>query len=116
MAVTAIKEELENINLYSEGSSRLLREKVTQKLNLGKETIIIGNGEDDSIDLIGTAFIDDGDEVITGEITFPAYETTTKIMGGTLIPVKLKEQVSSKEELVACNFTDKKDIELKETI
>ena len=40
---------------------------------------------------MGTAFIDDSDEVITGEITFPAYETTTKIMGGTLIPVKLKE-------------------------
>ena len=65
---------------------------------------------------MGTAFIDDSDEVIIGEITFPAYETTTKIMGGTLIPVKLKVQVSSKEELVSCNFTDKKVIELKETI
>lgn len=80
MAVIAIKEELENINLYSEGSSRLLREKVAQKLCLDKETIIIGNGEDDSIDLIGTAFIDDSNEVINGEITFLAYETTTKIM------------------------------------
>ena len=46
---------------------------------------------DNSRGLMGTAFIDDSDEVITGEITFPAYETTTKIMGGTLIPVKLKE-------------------------
>jgi len=53
--------------------------------------IIIGNGEDDIIDLIGMAFINEGDEVITGEITFPAYETAAKIMGGKLIPVKLKE-------------------------
>ena len=53
--------------------------------------IIIGNGEDDIIDLIGMAFINEGDEVITGEITFPAYETTTKIMGGKLILIKLKD-------------------------
>jgi histidinol-phosphate aminotransferase len=31
------------------------------------------------------------DEVITGEITFPAYETITKIMGGKFISVKLKD-------------------------
>lgn len=86
MTVIAIKEELENVNLYPEGSSKLLREKVTQKLNLDKETNIISNDEDNSIDLMGTAFIDDSDEV------------------------------SSKEELVSCNFTDKKAIELKETI
>ncbi len=90
LAVVAIKEELKNINLYPEGSSILLREKLAQRLSIDKEMIIIGNGEDDLIDLIGMAFINDGDEVITGEITFPAYETITKIMGGKLISVKLK--------------------------
>ena len=50
--------------------------------------IIIGNGADDIIDLIGMTFINDGDEVITGEITFPAYETAAKIMGGKIIPNK----------------------------
>ena len=34
----------------------------------------------DIIDLIGMAFINDGDEVIIGEITFPAYETAAKII------------------------------------
>jgi len=90
LAVEAIKKEVENINLYPEGSSRLLREKIAHKLNLDKEMIIIGNGADDVIGLIGMAFINEGDEVITGEITFPAYETITKIMGGKLISVKLK--------------------------
>jgi histidinol-phosphate aminotransferase len=91
LAVAAIKEELENINLYPEGSSSVLREKLAQILSINKEMIIIGNGEDDIIDLIGMTFINDGDEVITGEITFPAYETAAKIMGGKLISVKLKD-------------------------
>jgi len=91
LALEAIREEIENINLYPEGSSRLLREKIAYKLNLNKEMIIVGNGADNIIGLVGMAFINEGDEVITGEITFPAYETITKIMGGKLILVKLKD-------------------------
>jgi histidinol-phosphate aminotransferase len=90
-AIEAIKKEIKNINLYPEGSSSLLREKLAHRLSIDKEMIIIGNGEDDIIDLIGMAFINEGDEVITGAITFPAYETAAKIMGGKLIPVKLKD-------------------------
>jgi histidinol-phosphate aminotransferase len=91
LAIEAIKKEIKNINLYPEGSSSLLREKLAHRLSIDKEMIIVGNGADNVIDLIGMAFINNGDEVITGEITFPAYETITKIMGGKLISVKLKD-------------------------
>ena len=91
LAIEAIKKEIKNINLYPEGSSSLLREKLAHRLNIDKEMIIVGNGADNVIDLIGMAFINDGDGVITGEITFPAYETITKIMGGKLILIKLKD-------------------------
>ena len=91
LAVEAIKKEIENIYLYPEGSSRALREKLAHKLKLDKEMLIVGNGADNIIDLVGMAFINEGDEVITGEITFPAYETITKIMGGKLISIKLKD-------------------------
>ena len=100
LAVEAIKKEVENINLYPEGSSRALREKIAHKLNLDKEMIIIGNGGDNIIDLIGMAFINEDDEVIIGEITFPAYETITKIMGGELISVKLKNFRFDLEEII----------------
>ena len=99
LAIKAIKEEIENINLYPEGSSRLLREKIAYKLNLNKEMIIVGNGADNIIGLVGMAFINEGDEVITGEITFPAYKTITKIMGGKIISVKLKDYTYDLEEI-----------------
>jgi len=99
LAVKAIKEEIENINLYPEGSSIILREKLAHKLKINKEMIIVANGADDVIDLIGMAFINKGDEVITGEITFPAYEITAKIMGGKIILVKLKDYTYDLEEI-----------------
>jgi len=100
LAIEAVKNEIENINLYPESSSRLLREKLAHKLKVAKEMIIVGNGEDDIIDLIGMAFINEADEVITGEITFPAYETAVKIMGGKLISVKLKNFRFDLEEII----------------
>ncbi|MBU4361233.1 histidinol-phosphate transaminase [bacterium] len=100
LAVEAIKKEVENINLYPEGSSRLLREKIAHKLKIDKEMIIVGNGADNIIALVGSAFINEGDEIITGEITFPAYETITKIMGGKLISVKLKNFYFDLEEII----------------
>jgi len=62
--------------------------------------IICGNGADDVIDLIGMAFINDGDEVITSEATFPAYRTAVKIMGGKFISIKLKDFRFDLEEII----------------
>jgi len=91
LAIEAIIKEAKNINLYPEATSRLLREKLSEKLKIDKEMIICGNGADDVIDLVGMSFINEGDEVITSETTFPAYRTAVKIMGGKFISVKLKD-------------------------
>ena len=91
LAVEAVIREVKRINLYPEATSRLLREKLADKLKIDKEMIICGNGADDVIDLVGMAFINEGDEVITSETTFPAYRTAVKIMGGKFITVKLKD-------------------------
>lgn len=99
LAVEAVKKEAENINLYPEATSRLLREKLAHKLKIDKEMIIFGNGADDVIDLIGMAFVNEGDEVITSETTFPAYRTAAKIMGGKLISVKLHDYAFNLEEI-----------------
>ena len=99
LAIEAIKNEIENINRYPEATSRLLREKLSHKLKIDKEMIIVGNGADDVIDLIGMAFINEGDEIITGETTFPAYSIAAKIMGGELTSVKLQNFRFDLEEI-----------------
>ena len=102
LALEAIKKEIKNINLYPEGSSMVLREKLAHKLSLDPDMIIVGNGADNIIDLVGMAFINEGDEVIAGEVTFPAYETITTIMGGKFLPVKLKDYSLDLEEMSRC--------------
>ena len=99
LAVEAVLKEAKNIHLYPEATSRLLREKIADKLKIDKEMIIFGNGADDILDLIGMAYINESDEVITSKATFPAYRTAVKIMGGKFISVNLKDFRFNLEEI-----------------
>ncbi len=56
-----------------------------------KKWIVISNGADNLILMIANAFVNEGDEVIMADPTFPVYTNVTQIMGGKVIKVKLKD-------------------------
>ena len=89
-AIKAIEAELGNIFRYPDPSCTLLRSAMAMRLGVGEEMITLANGCDNIIFMIGAAFINEGDEVIMAEPTFPVYESVTRIMGGRPVPVKLK--------------------------
>lgn len=90
-AIEAMIQALRDTNLYPEGSSRKLRQRVAANFGIDENMVIFSNGADNILALIGQGFIDEGDEVIIGDPTFSVYETVTKIMGGKIIKVPLKE-------------------------
>jgi histidinol-phosphate aminotransferase len=113
-AIRAIEAELENVFRYPDPSCTVLRGAIAMRLGVGEEMITLANGCDNIIYMIGAAFINEGDEVIMAEPTFPVYESVARIMGGMPVPVKLKnnthdldgmaERISPKTKLVfLCN-------------
>ncbi|MCM3766894.1 histidinol-phosphate transaminase [Neobacillus niacini] len=89
-AVEAMQKAIFDSQLYPESTSRELREKLGSMHNIHPDQFLIGNGADNVITLIGTAYINPGDEVIYCTPTFPAYRTITLLMGGTPIEVPLQ--------------------------
>ena len=89
-ALRAIEEDLGNIFRYPDPSCTQLRRALAKRLGVTDEMVTLANGCDNIILMIGAAFINEGDEVIMAEPTFPVYESVTRIMGGRPIPVKLK--------------------------
>lgn len=91
---TKVKEEiakhLDNLSLYPDGNARLLKEKISEKLNLPTVNILPSSGSDEMIDLISKAYINPGDEILMADITFPRYIQTATIMGGVPVVVPLK--------------------------
>ncbi len=92
-AIKAIEGELNNISRYPDPSCTLLRRAMAKKLGVREDMITVANGCDNIIYMIGAAFINEGDEVIMADPTFPVYESVTRIMGGRPVPVKLMDYI-----------------------
>ena len=90
-AVEAMSQELPTIYLYPDGPCLLLRQALAQKFSLSERMVVISNGADNLILMIANAFVNEGDEVVMADPTFPVYTNVTQIMGGKVIKVKLKD-------------------------
>jgi histidinol-phosphate aminotransferase len=81
---------LEEANLYPDGNSTLIKEKVAEKYGISPEMILPTCGSDEMIDLIAKTFIDKGSEVVMAEITFPRYYVTSMMMGASIKKIPMK--------------------------
>ena len=90
-ALTAIREELPNIHLYPEGPCTDLRQAIARKFSIPDGMVIVSNGTDNLILMIASAFVNQGEEVVVADPTFPVYTSATQIMGGRPIKVRLKD-------------------------
>ncbi len=74
LALKAIRENLDNLHYYPDGSCAILREKLARKLGFSPSSFIFGNGVDELIHFICLAFLDEGEEAIMGDPSFVRYE------------------------------------------
>ncbi len=105
-AVTAIKEALDNLHRYPDGSCYYLSQSLAHKTGMGPEEIVFGNGSNEIIGLLVDAFLQPGEEVITSHPTFLMYQKFVQIQGGTNKVVELKDMQHDLEGILAA-VTDK---------
>ena len=87
----ALRNELTNINQYPDGSSYLLRRALSEKYDIDSDMVIITNGGDELLYLLGSCFISPDDEIITGEYGFSTYEIVGNLYGAKIIRVPLRD-------------------------
>lgn len=88
-AIEAICEAASLSHLYPDGSCYSLRSVLADMLGVPSESIVFGCGSDETIRFIAETFVEPGDEVIYGAITFSQYEFVTRIAGGTCVQVPM---------------------------
>ena len=99
-AVAAIRKELLNIYLYPEGPCPVLRQALAERFSLPEEMVVVSNGADNLILMIANAFVNEGDEVVMADPTFPVYTNVTQMMGGKVVKVGLKDYTHDLEGMV----------------
>jgi len=87
-ALAAIRRTLEpggtEINRYPDGSVGALRAAIADFWSLTADQVLVGNGSDEIMVMIGGAFVAPGTNAVTGANTFSQYTFATRIFGGEM--------------------------------
>lgn len=86
-AVEAMTEALSMAHFYPDGGGFKLRTAIAEEFGLTREHIILGNGSNEIIELIGHAFLSPGDNIIAAEHAFVVYKLMATLFGADTIEV-----------------------------
>jgi histidinol-phosphate aminotransferase len=86
--VQAAAKALANCNLYP-NSGEHLRRQLADFNDVEHESIVLGNGSTEIIDVITRVFLEPGDEAVIAVPTYAFFETQTRIHGGKPVLVDL---------------------------
>ncbi|MFU0506042.1 histidinol-phosphate transaminase [Pseudaminobacter sp. NGMCC 1.201702] len=88
-AIEAVREVAGRLEFYPDGSATKLREAIAEAYGLNPANIVCSNGSDEIISLLGSTYIQPGDEGIFTEHGFLVYRICIQAAGG--VPVVAKE-------------------------
>ena len=101
LAMEAAAAALPELYLYPDANCYLLKQKLAGHLGVDTAEILVGNGSDEILMMLATAFLNRGDQVIYGTPTFSEYEFTAKIMGAECREVPLADFTHDLEGMLA---------------
>ncbi|MBI5207939.1 MAG: histidinol-phosphate transaminase [Candidatus Firestonebacteria bacterium] len=90
-ALVSIKNSFKEINYYPDGSGYYLRNEISRRLEIPPDQILLGNGSDELLQIIGLTFINPLDEVIVSREGFVRYQMVVDIMDGKNVFVNMKD-------------------------
>lgn len=89
-AIVAVREAVDQMHLYPDGSTYELKQAISRRFGMDVGNIIVGNGSDNLIHLLGLIFLGSpNDEVVVGDPSFVRYDATANLAPCKLTRVPL---------------------------
>jgi len=83
--IEAVAREAARIHLYPDGGSTAVREVLARELRVDPDQIVVANGADELLQLIGLAAFDPGDEILVPQPSFEPYGTVAEVSNATVV-------------------------------
>lgn len=106
LAVQAIAESATQVHLYPDGNAYYLKRDLAQHLGISPESLILGNGSNDVLQLVAEAYLAPDDEVIYAAGAFVVYSLVTKLCSATAVVVPMVNDTHDLSAMAAA-ITDK---------
>ena len=83
-AIKAVQNALLELNRYPDGGAYHLKQKLSKRLDVSPNQLVVGNGSAEIVELITEAFIGQGDEAVISRQAFFKYRIAVQIMNGVI--------------------------------
>ncbi len=90
-ALSALREAMGDIARYPDGNGFHLKNKLAERLNVTPESLTLGNGSNDVLELVARAFAEPGSEIVYSEHAFAVYPLVTQAIGATHVKVPARD-------------------------
>lgn len=87
----ALRNAIPKINRYPDGAAHNLSNSLASYLDVRPEQIILGNGSNEVLVLLGEMVLEPGDEVIYAEPGFIIYPLVAQLFGAKAVPIPVKD-------------------------
>jgi histidinol-phosphate aminotransferase len=100
-AIEAFRAAAEKLDIYPEGSSKILRAALGEVHGIEPDKIVCGNGSDDLLHLLAQAYLGEGDEAIMSRYGFSVYPIITRAAGAHIVMVDEDDYTADVDALLA---------------
>ena len=91
LAMAAMRKAIARVNLYPDGSAFYLKRKMAEKLGVTPGHLILGNGSNEILELLGHALLSPQGEVVVSQYCFAVYPIVTALFGARLVMVPARD-------------------------
>jgi histidinol-phosphate aminotransferase len=100
-AIAAFAAAASQLDIYPEGSSKILRAALGEVHGLDPERIVCGNGSDDLLHLLAQAYLGQGDEAVMSQYGFSVYPIITLATGANIVMAPERDYAADVDALLA---------------
>ncbi len=101
-ALEAVMKLASTMYRYPEPHSKSLEEKIASRLNQDVEKVFVSAGLVEALDILIRNFLEKGDNLVIGEITFVAYRLLAQVFHKETRFAKLKDYRMDVDEILSC--------------
>ncbi len=91
LAMAALRKSLQQLNLYPDGNSFFLKEKLARHLAVTPANLVLGSGSNEIIELLGHVLLSPEAEVVVSQYCFAVYPIVAALFGSKLVVVPAKD-------------------------
>jgi len=101
LALKAVKDSIQEMNLYPDDANFYLKNKLAEHLNVSTDELFIGNGSVEIIHYATLAFLNPSERVIMAKPSFIMGKIESQIMDGEIVEVPVKDYKTDVEGIIS---------------